>query len=268
MMQWKISNTIIKTMINKQLFTFIVVLLLSVIKVNAQIVSLDERTTKDPKKGLQGDVQFHLNYTDNNTEVLQSGTKLNLQLNDSLNTYVFYTNLNLSRTDGANDLNSGNFGTIYNYKADDRVISAEAIMQYQYDGAKTLKHRFILGGGPRWKMIDKKDLKLSIVAYTIYLNELYEGDDYRNQQSVAKFSAMLSFFTNISPTMSIKHNTYYEPNYSNPSDYRIENQTTFKAKFNKRFSYQMHFIINYNSTLPDGVENLDYAIQNSLSFSF
>lgn len=237
----------------------------SLASLNAQIVSLNEPRTKNPKKGIQGDVQLTLNYTENKKRVLQNGTKFNLQLNDSLSTYLFYSDLRLSRTDGVNDLNYGSFGTIYNYKAEDRIISAEALMQYQYDGNKNLKHRFIMGGGPRWKVVDKKGLKLSLVAYTIYFNEKYESANVKSQ---AKFSTMLTFSTSLSPNMSIKHNTYYEPDYANPSDYRIESQTSFKAKFNKNFSYSVHFRLNYNSMVPTGIDNYDYRIQNALSFSF
>lgn len=233
----------------------------------AQIVSLDEPTTKNPRQGLQGDVQFLLNYTYDDKKVLQSGTKLNLQLNDSLNTYMFYSDIRLSRTDGENDINYGSFGAIYNYKAEDRVISAEGIMQYKYDGAKSLKYRFIVGGGPRWKMINKDGLKLSIVAYTIYFNEYY-NTTIETRKSQAKFSTMLSFFTKLSENASIKHNTYYEPDYANPSDYRIESQTTFKCRFNKKFSYKMYLSLNYTSMPPSDVNEFDYSIQNALSFSF
>lgn len=233
----------------------------------AQIVSLDERRTEDPSKGVQGDVQFVLNYTESSNKVLQSGAKLNLQLNDSNNTYVIYSDIDLSRTDGENDLNDGKFGAIYNYKAEDRKISAEGIFQYEYDGNNSLKHRYLLGGGPRWKIVDKDGLKLSVVAYTIYFNEKYQGT-VTSQKSMAKFSTMMSFSTNISENSSITHNTYYEPNYSNPGDYRIESETTFKTKFNKKFSYRIYLNLNYVSVVPDGVVNFDYALQNSLSFSF
>lgn len=235
--------------------------------ITAQIVSLAERSTKDTQKSVQGNLQVSLNYTENSKKVLQNGTKLNLQFNDSLNTYVFYSDVSLSRTDGVNDLNDGTFGAIYNYKAEDRIISAEGIMQYEYDSGKSLKHRFIVGGGPRWKIIDKKGLKLSIVAYSIYFNEKYESTE-TTQTSKAKFSTMLTFSTNLSESMSIKHNTYYEPDYANPSDYRIESQTTFQAKFNKKFSYKLYLQVNYVSVVPEGINNFDYRIQNALSYSF
>lgn len=255
---------------NKSLLTILLIALVYLSlssSLMAQIVSLDEPRTKNPKQGIQGDLQFTLNFTDNDKQVLQSGSKINLQLNDSLNTYMFYSDVRLSRTDGTNDINYGNFGAIYNHKAEDRIISAEGLMQYQYDGAKKLKHRYIMGGGPRWKMVNKEGLKLSLVAYTIYFNEKYEST-VNSQTSKAKFSTMLSFYTKLSETTSIKHDTYYEPDYSNPSDYRIESQTTFKAKFNKKFSYRLHLNFNYVSIVPDGVNNFDYALQNSLSFSF
>ncbi len=254
-----------KSLLPKLLITLILLSLSS--SLMAQIVSLNEPSSKNPKQGVQGDLQFTLNFTDNDKQVLQSGTKLNLQLNDSLNTYMFYSDVRLNRTDGTNDINYGSFGAIYNHKAEDRVISAEGLMQYQYDGAKKLKHRYIVGGGPRWKMVNKKGLKLSLVAYTIYFNEKYESS-VNSQTSKAKFSTMLSFYTQLSETTSLKHNTYYEPDYSNPSDYRIESQTTFQAMFNKKFSYRMYLRLNYASMAPDGIENFDYALQNSLSFSF
>lgn len=233
----------------------------------AQIVSLDEPRTKNPQQGVQGDVQFTLNYTDNDKQVLQSGTKVNVQLNDSLNTYMFYSDVRLSRTDGTNDINYGNFGAIYNHKAEDRLISAEGLMQYQYDGAKKLKYRYIVGGGPRWKVVNRDGLQLSLVAYTIYFNEKYDAT-VDSKKSMAKFSTMLTFYTKLSETTSIKHNTYYEPDYANPSDYRVESQTTFQAMFNKKFSYRMHLRLNYLSMAPQGVDKFDYALQNSLSFSF
>ena len=242
-------------------------LFVSISRLEAQIVSLNERNTNHAKKGLQGDVQLTFNYTENSKKVLQNGTKLNLQYNDSLSTYLFYSDLRLSRTNGENDLNSGSFGTIYNFKAEDRVISAEGILQYQYDGNKSLKHRLIVGGGPRWKMVDKDGLKLSIVAYTIYFNEKYNSTPIR-KKSKAKFSTMLSFSTKLSPSMSIKHNTYYEPDYANPADFRIESQTTFSAKLNKNFSYRLYFQCNYVSEVPNTVDNFDYHIQNALSYSF
>ncbi len=233
----------------------------------AQIVSLDERRTKDAASGLQGDVNFTLNFINNENQVLNFGNKLNLQLNDSLNTYMVYSDISLSRTDDVNDLNYGSFGAIYNHKAVNRVISAEALMQYQYNGNKKLRHRYIVGGGPRWKMIDRDGLKLSVVAYTIYFNELYEST-VTSQKSMAKFSTMLSFYTKLSENTSIKHNTYYEPDYANPSDYRIDSQTTFQAKFNKRLSYKLYARFNYVSMVPDDIDNFDYSLQNSLSYSF
>lgn len=233
----------------------------------AQIVSLDETNTKNSQKGLQGDIQFFLNYTDNDSKVLNTGNKINLQLNDSLNTYVVYSDVRLSRTDGDNAINYGCFGGIYNYKVEDRVISIEGIVQYKYDESKNLKYRIIAGGGPRWKMINKEGLKLSIVAYTIYFNQYYNST-YPSRKSQAKFSTMLSFSTNLSPNVFLKNNTYYEPDYANPSDYRIESQTTFVSKINKKFSYRLYLTLNYTSIVPEDVQRFDYSIQNSLTFSF
>lgn len=235
----------------------------------SQIVSMDERKTKNPEKGLQGDVNLSLNFTHNNQDIIQTGNKLKLQYNDSLNTYLFSSDLSFSAVDGDKNINRGSFGVVYNYKVPDKIISAEAIYQYEYNRVKKLKHRNILGGGPRFKIADKKAFKLSVVAYSIYLNEIYEkSDNIENRKSLVKFSSMLTTSIQISDNASFKHSTYYEPDYSDPNDYRIWSESNFKMKINTRFSFSLNFKVDYDSVTPSGVDNTYYALKNSFSYSF
>ena len=235
----------------------------------AQIVSMDERKTKNPEKGLQGEVNLSLNFTHNNQDIIQTGNKLKLQYNDSLNTYLFSSDLNFSAVNGQRNINQGSFGLVYNYKVPDKIISAEAIYQYEYNRVKKLKHRNILGGGPRFKVADKKAFKLSMVAYSIYLNEIYEkSDNIENRKSLVKFSSMLTMSIKISDDASFKHLTYYEPDYSDPNDYRIWSESNFKMKINTRFSFSLNFRVDYDSVTPSGVDNMYYALRNSFAYSF
>lgn len=235
----------------------------------AQIVSMDERKTKNPEKGLQGEVNLSLNFTHNNQDIIQTGNKLKLQYNDSLNTYIFSSDLNFSAVNGQRNINRGSFGLMYNYKVPDKILSAEAIYQYEYNRVKKLKHRNILGGGPRFKVADKKAFKLSIVAYSIYLNEIYEqSDNIQNRKSLVKFSSMLTTSIKISDNASFKHSTYYEPDYSDPNDYRVWSESNFKMKINSRFSFNFNFRIDYDSVTPSGVDNTYYALRNSFAYSF
>lgn len=247
------------------LFFFVLVSSYSI----AQIISMEERKNSDGKNDFQGDIDLSLNFTHNNKDIIQTGNRLKLQYRDSLSTYLFSSNISFNSVDGVRSINMGSFGLMYNYKVPDKFISAEAIYQYEYNRIKKLKHRNILGGGPRFKIADKAPFKLSLVMYTIYLNELYErSDNKENKKSLVKFSSMLSLFVKLSENAVFKHSTYYEPDYSAPTDYRLWSESNISMKISSKFSFNFNFRIDYDSLTPSGVDNTYYALKNSFAYRF
>lgn len=248
---------------------FVLLLLLFVANATySQIISLDERRSKNPVRGLQGELSYSLNFTHNNKDIIQNGSRVKLQYNDSLSTYMAFADVVLDQVDQEKNVNKGNFGLIYNFMVPDKFISAEAIYQYDYNDIKRLKHRNILGGGPRFKIASSSKFSLSLVAYTIYLNEIYETSNIRNHKSLVKFSSLLSFSWKISENTILRHSTYYEPDYSDPQDYRIWSESRLKIMIRKNFSFNLFFKIDYDSVTPSGVDNLYYTVNNSFNYSF
>jgi putative salt-induced outer membrane protein YdiY len=234
----------------------------------SQIISLDERRSKNPERGFQGEISYSLNFTHNNKDIIQNGSRMKLQYNDSLNTYMVFGDIVLDQVDKEKNINKGNFGLIYNFMVPDKFISAEAIYQYDYNDVKKLKYRNILGGGPRFKIASSKKFALSLVAYTIYLNEKYENATIINTKSLVKFSSLLNLSWQMTENTRLQHSTYYEPDYSDPEDYRIWSETRFKIDIRKNFSFNLFFKIDYDSITPSGVDNLYYTINNSFNYSF
>ena len=251
--------------------TIIPILLLFVfsLKINAQIISLDDRRSKNPDKGIQGELSYSLNFTHNNKDIIQNGSRAKLQYNDSLHTYMAFGDLTLNQVDAEKNINKGNFGLIYNFMVPDKIMSAEAIYQFDYDDVKKLLHRHILGGGPRFKLATSERFSLSLVAYTIYLNELYEkSNGIQNSKSLVKFSSLLSFSWKVSDNTTLRHSTYYEPDYSDPQDYRIWSESRLRINVHKNFSFNLFFKIDYDSVTPSGVDKLYYTVNNSFNYSF
>ncbi|MFB6316956.1 DUF481 domain-containing protein [Saccharicrinis sp. FJH54] len=234
----------------------------------SQIISLDERRSKNPVRGIQGELSYSLNFTHNNKDIIQNGSRMKLQYNDSLNTYMIFGDIVLDQVDKEKNINKGNFGIIYNFMVPEKFISAEAIYQYDYNDVKKLKYRNILGGGPRFKIASSQKFSLSLVAYTIYLNELYENAEIINRKSLVKFSSLLNFSWQMSENTKLQHSTYYEPDYSDPEDYRIWSESRLKIDIRKNFSFNLFFKIDYDSLTPSGVDNLYYTINNSFNYSF
>lgn len=246
----------------------IILLFIFTISLSAQIVSIDKRRTKNPNKGFQGDVNLGLNFVHTTTDMMQLMSRFKLQYNDNDNTYLFSSDISFSKVDEERNVNNGGLMFKYNYWVPDKIIIAEAFYQYQYNRVKQLKHRHVMGGGPRFNIADKEKFSLFLVAYTIYLNELFETSDYERRKSLVKFSSMLSTDWQMSPNASLSHSTYYEPDYSDPADFRIWSETKFNVKITKMFSFALYLRFDYDNLVPPEVDQLFYTINNSFSLKF
>jgi len=249
------------------IFTFAIITIVSFSSI-AQIVSIDKRRTKDPNKGFQGDVNLGLNFVHTTTDMIQLMSRFKLQYNDNDNTYLFSSDIGFSKVDDERNVNNGGLMFKYNYWVPEKIIIAEAFYQYQYNRVKQLKHRHVFGGGPRFNIADKEKFSFFIVAYTIYLNELFETSTYERRKSLVKFSSMLSADWKMTNNASLAHSTYYEPDYSDPADFRIWSETRFNVKITKKFSFALYVRLDYDNLVPPDVDPLFYTINNSFSLQF
>ncbi len=238
------------------------------LSLSAQIVSIDKRRTKNPNKGFQGDINLGLNFVHTTTDMMQLMSRFKLQYNDNDNTYLFSSDISFNKVDDERNVNNGGMMFKYNYWVPDKIIVAEAFYQYQYNRVKQLKHRHVMGGGPRFNIADKEKFSLFLVAYTIYLNELFETSDYERRKSLVKFSSMLSTDWQLTSNTKLSHSTYYEPDYSDPADFRIWSETRFNVKITKMFSFALYLRFDYDNLVPPNVDQLFYTVNNSFSLKF
>ncbi len=241
-------------MYKKGLSCFIV--LVMALSATAQIVSIDKRRTKDPNKGFQGDVNLGVNIVHTNTDMLQLSSRFKLQYNDNDNTYLFSSDIGYNRVNDESNVNNGGFMFKYNYWVPDKIIVAEAFAQYSYNRVKRLKHRYIMGGGPRFNVADRDKFNLFLVAYTIYLNELFENDAYRRRKSLVKFSSMLLMDWQMAKSTKLSHTTYYEPDYSDPADFRIWSESRLNFNITRAFSFSFFVRLDYDNLVPPEVDPL------------
>lgn len=254
---------------NKQWIKFVVVaigLVLSVRSASGQIVSMSE---KKYQEGIDGKVSLGFSMISNTVESMMGTGKVDLRYRKDAHSYTFAWDIAYSEVDKKKNVNNGSMGLMYNYEVPDRVVIAEAFGQFQYNSMQQLDARFLAGGGPRFKLIEEHGIDCSLVGYAIYLYEKYERQpNLINEKSLFKFSSMFTLGASISPTTKIKHSTYYEPDFSNLTDYRLWSETVLKIKVINDLSFNCTFRLDYNSLVPAEVRQLMYSIRNSIVISF
>ena len=234
----------------------------------AQIVNIDKRRTRNPDRGLQGELNLGFNFIHTTSDQKQLNSRVKLQYNDDLNTYLFSSNISFNEVGSERNLNNGGVMLKYNYWVPEKIIIAEGFVQYQYNRVKSLKHRYILGGGPRFNIADGEKFSLFLVGYTIYLNELYEQSDFERRKSLVKFSSMGSFDWQMGEAAKLSHSTYYEPDYSDPADFRVWSETRFDVRISQKFNFGLFVKLEYDNMAPAEVDKLFYTVSNSFQWRF
>jgi putative salt-induced outer membrane protein YdiY len=79
---------------------------------------------------------------------------------------------------------------------------------------------------------------------------------------------MLSTDWQMTDNSSLSHSTYYEPDYSDPADFRIWSETRFNVKITKKFSFALYLRFDYDNLVPPDVDKLFYTVNNSFSLKF
>lgn len=249
-------------------FSVLFVLLAATTICEAQVVSIDKRRTRDPNRGLQGSFNIGFNFIHTTTNQKQLNSRVKLQYNEGQNTYLFSSDVGFNEVGSERNVNNGGLMLKYNYWVPEKIIIAEGFMQYQYNRVKSLKHRYIFGGGPRFNIADGDKFSFFLVGYTIYLNELYEHSEYERRKSLVKFSSMGSFDWQVSDAANFNHTTYYEPDYSDPADFRIWSESRLNLKITQRFNFSLFVKLEYDNMAPPEVDKLFYTVNNSFQWRF
>ncbi len=253
-----------------QFFFLLVIFVLSGVAnySDAQIVNIDKRRSRNPDQGLQGEFNLGFNFIHTTSDQKQLNSRVKLQYNDDLNTYLFSSDVGFNQVGSERNVNNGGLMLKYNYWVPEKIIIAEGFLQYQYNRVKSLKHRYILGGGPRFNIADGERFSFFLVGYTIYLNELYEHSEYERRKSLVKFSSMGSFDWQMGENARLSHSTYYEPDYSDPADFRLWSETRFNMKISQRFNFGLFVKLEYDNLAPPEVDKLFYTVSNSFQWRF
>ncbi len=235
---------------------------------DAQIVSIDKRRSRNPNQGMQGEFNLGFNFVHSTTDQKYLNSRVKLQYNDDQNTYLFSSDIGFNQVGNERNVNNGGMMVKYNYWVPDKIIIAESFLQYQYNRVKSLKHRYILGGGPRFNIADGEKFSFFLVGYTIYLNELYDYSEYERRKSLVKFSSMGSFDWKISPSATFNHTTYYEPDYSDPADFRVWSESRLNLRIAGNFNLGVFVKFEYDNLAPGDVDKLFYTVSNSFQWRF
>ena len=183
----------------------------------AQVLNIEQERLVTDTTGWAGTADLKFAYFKNKTEFWSAGADLHLQYKTKKSLYLWLTDYSLARSSGESFANSGVQHLRYNYKILD-WFTAEAFTQAQFNEVLNVKFRWLLGGGPRFKIVKTKPFRL--YGATLYMYEYEELADTSVIHRDHRLSSYLSMTLKIKDNLSLINTTYYQPKFADFSDFR------------------------------------------------
>ncbi len=231
----------------------------------AQVLNIEQERLVTDTTGWAGTADLKFAYFKNKTEFWSAGADLHLQYKTKKSLYLWLTDYSLARSSGESFANSGVQHLRYNYKILD-WFTAEAFTQAQFNEVLNVKFRWLLGGGPRFKIVKTKPFRL--YGATLYMYEYEELADTSVIHRDHRLSSYLSMTLKIKDNLSLINTTYYQPKFADFSDFRISSQTDLTIKISKHFSFTTSYIYFFDAVPAENVPPETHRVENGLSFEF
>ena len=233
----------------------------------SQVVNI-EKKRKGNSDGFQGKISLGFHFFDNGKQVMQFTNAIDLQYKKRGHTVLLINDLALMTIDDESIVNSGFQHLRYNYTIkDSSFFTLEALGQHQYNPIKLLAQRFVVGAGPRFRIINTEKVNFFIASPVLYEYEKL-SDSAATITRLLRLDAYLALRWQINEHFKIGSISYYQPSFINFNDYRISSETIFSFKITDKLEFNSGFEATYDSDPPDGIQNLFYYWRNKLSYSF
>jgi hypothetical protein len=236
-----------------------------ILNLHAQVVNIENKRFLNDTNDWIGNTDFNFNVFNNTQQVLQFSNTIRVQYQKNRSRFIILNDANFIKAGQTNFANSGFQHLRYNYKLFKR-LTVESFIQTQYNPVLKLNFRYLIGVGPRLKLLKKENAKIYIAS--LYL---YEYDDIMNETTNLhehRISSYVTFTFSFFKTVDITSTTFYQPNIENSLDYRIANDTGLEIHVNKHVNFKTTFNMLYDSRQPIGIPDLIYTFKNGFSLKF
>jgi putative salt-induced outer membrane protein YdiY len=248
------------------LIIFAVITVITRSSVHAQVVNIESERLKADSNGIYGSLGGNFELTSNTKRVVIFDAAAQLEYKQDSNLYLLLGNYGFVSGDKEAFANNAFVHLRYNRKIT-TLLRWEVFTQLQFNEVSKINLRYLLGTGPRFKLVDKE--KLKIYAASLAMFEYEEDDTSENAyHRDVRSSSYLTFTFVPIQNLRIISTTYYQPLYNELSDFRLMNQESVEISISGRFKLEPAFNYLYDSKPVSGVPKVNYSFKMGLEYHF
>lgn len=233
---------------------------------SAQIVNIEKARMQSDTTGWMGNAGASMALVKNTQQVFTADANAHIQYKSKKSLYLILASYGFLKG-GNNKLIDNTFIHLrYNVKLN-KIIRWEVFTQVQNNVITKIKSRYLLGTGPRFKILSTKLIRLYAASLIMYEHEK-EIDSARTVHNDIRSSSYISFSITPNEFVEIVSTSFFQPRLNNLNDYRILNQSSVKVKAAKKLSISLNW--NYlNDNYPvAGIPSVNYSFSTGLEYDF
>lgn len=211
--------------------------------------------------GWSGTLGGDFTLTSNGQKVWAVNANAHVQYQTPKSLYLLLGSYGFLKGDGQSFIDYGFLHFRYNYKLT-KVVRLEAFTQIQENAVTKIQFRFLMGAGPRFKVLGSEKFKLYLGSLPMYEIEKETGvakeiHDWRISNYLS-----LSFLPNKQTELTTT--TYYQPVLFDAGDYRLLNQTSFRIMASKKVAIVLNWNYQYDASPAPDVPTDTYNLSTGL----
>lgn len=232
---------------------------------SAQIVNMESQRYHTDTTGWEGTVGANFSLTDFGQKVYSVNANAHLQYKSEKSLYLLLGGYGFLKGDKQAFVDHSFIHFRYNYKLTS-VVRLEAFTQLQQNTVVKLQSRFLIGAGPRFKILSKEKIKLYAGSLPMYEIEKETGNPKRIHDWRLSSYVSLTFTPN--KQTEFTSTTYYQPVLFDLEDYRLLNQSVFKISASKRVAVVIRLNYQYDGSPPVAVPKDTYSFSSGMEVNF
>jgi hypothetical protein len=229
-----------------------------------QILNIESIRQKEQNKRWVGSVKLNVQLLENKNSFVLVTNRIRLQYKKDKVLVLGMNDYNLKTSNDKEIVKNGTQHIRLNYDLKSR-LKLEAFGQNQFDEIRDLESRILLGVGLRYKLSKHE-------KYRVYtgLSIMQEWEKVKNEDRFddLRLSTYVSFSFFFNEHVSLVNTTYFQPNLSDFSDYRVSTDMMLVLKIFKNLAFNTSLLWSYDAQPPVNIPKVLYKFTNGLVYTF
>jgi putative salt-induced outer membrane protein YdiY len=232
----------------------------------AQVLNVESLRKVTDTSGWSGSASVNFAIKRNVNDFFTISSNIHVQYKMNKHLVLFKNDIDFQKIEGEKFSNSGIQHVRYNYRFHDR-IAWEVFLQGQYNKVSLIDFRGLAGTGPRFKLTPFENYKFYLGTLVMYEHEEV-SDGVTPLQRDFRGSFYLSFSLFPTDRIAVVSTTYYQPELSEFSDYRIANESSILIDLFTNFAFKTSYTFIYDVFPAVGIPNSQYNLTTGFTYSF